>query len=216
MFRLTSFTNVIRFANVQQWPIVITLTVPAPASLTKYAMRAGLSSISPSAWTIRFLDVNGIEVGRDTRTRETFASEQSREFHIVATSVRKAILTIDKVPTIVRSTTGYFINSQGLFEQAPVNGARYQFNPVTLTPTIIEEQRTNMLWQSNNMLDSIWLKSGATLTASSDFPLYAGGGNVYYLKANGANSNHNTSRLFIYQLNSLRTLSVYLRQHTAT
>jgi hypothetical protein len=49
LFRLTGFTNVIRYASLAQWPIVITLSIPAPSALTKYAMRAGLSSMSPSA-----------------------------------------------------------------------------------------------------------------------------------------------------------------------
>jgi len=48
LFRLPSFTNAIRYVNLKQLPIVITLSVPASASVTKYAFRAGVSSISPS------------------------------------------------------------------------------------------------------------------------------------------------------------------------
>ena len=36
LFRLASFTNVIRYANLMQWSIVITLSVTALATLTKY------------------------------------------------------------------------------------------------------------------------------------------------------------------------------------
>ena len=126
LFRLASFTHVIRYANLTQWLIVITLSVPASAALIKYAMRAGVSSTSPSAWTIRFQDLNGIEVGRNTRTSETFTPDHSREFDIAATSVRKAILAIDNIPSIVRSTTRYFVNSTGRFELAITSVLRFQ------------------------------------------------------------------------------------------
>jgi hypothetical protein len=41
---------------------------------------------------------------------------------------------INRIPTIVRNNTGFFVGSSGLFESAPANVARYQFNPVTLHP----------------------------------------------------------------------------------
>ncbi len=78
MIRLTSFTNVICFTSVQQCSIVIALTVPAPASIAKYSLRAELSSNSLSGWTIRFLDVNGIKISHDTRTSDTLTTNQSR------------------------------------------------------------------------------------------------------------------------------------------
>jgi hypothetical protein len=80
------------------------------------------------------MDVNGIEVGHDTRTRETFTPDQSRYFDIVTTSVTKAILTIDNFPFIVRSTTGYFNISAGHLELAAANVLRIQLNPTTLAP----------------------------------------------------------------------------------
>ena len=80
----------------------------------------------PSAWTIRFLDVNGIEVGRDIRASEPFAFNRSREFDIAASYVRKADLTINNIPSIVRSTTCYFVSFAGRFELAAANVLRFQ------------------------------------------------------------------------------------------
>ena len=104
--------------------------------------------------------MNGIEVGRDTRTSETFASNQNREFDIAATSVRKAVLTINNIPSIVRSTAGYFVNSAGRLELAAANVLRFQYNPVTLAPSgiMVDEQRTNVLSNTNNMMDGNWVR----------------------------------------------------------
>jgi hypothetical protein len=108
---------------------------------------------------IRVFHVNGIKVGRDTQPSETFTTEQSRELDIAATSARKAMLAIDKIPTIVRSATGYFVNFEGRLEQAPVKGTRRHFNPGTLAPLgfLIEEQRKNILSNTNNLFDGNWV-----------------------------------------------------------
>jgi hypothetical protein len=211
MFCLTSFTNVIRYANLTQWPIAITLSVPAHAALTKYAMRAKVSSQS-----IRFLDVRGIEVGRDTGTSETFASDQSTKFDIAATSVRKAVLTIKNIPSIVRSTVGYFVNSAGRLELAAANALRFQYNPVTLAPSgiLVEEHRTNVLSNTDNTMDGNWVRVGASLNTSNDFPLYAARGNVYYFKGDGSWNAHHVYRMFNNQMSLTRTISVYFMQHT--
>ena len=100
---------------------MVSLTVLTQAFITKYALRAGLFSTSPSSCTIRFLDANDIEVGCDTRTSEMFTTNQSQEIDISATPVIKATLTIDNIPSIVRSTTGYFMNFAGHFELATSN-----------------------------------------------------------------------------------------------
>jgi hypothetical protein len=59
-----------------------------------------------------------------------------------------------------------------------------------------------------------WVRVGASLNTSNDYPLYAAGGNVYYLKGDGSWNAHQVYRMFNSQLSSSWTLSVYLRQHT--
>ncbi len=80
---------------------------------------------------------------------------------------------------------------------------------------MIEPQRTNVLSNTTNMMDGNWVRTGASLTTSSDYPIYASGGNVYYLKGDGSWNAHQVYMMFNNQLSSTRTLSVYFWQHTA-
>jgi hypothetical protein len=94
---------------------------------------------------------------------------------------------------------------------------RFAFNPVTLAATglMIEPARQNVLSNTTNMMDGNWVRDGASLNTTNDYPLYAAGGNVYYLKGDGSWNTHHVYRMFNNQLSSTRTLSVYPRQHTA-
>ena len=46
---------------------------------------------------------------------------------------------------------------------------------------MIEQARTNVLSNTNNMMDVNWVRVEAYLYTSNDYPLYAAGVNVYYL-----------------------------------
>jgi hypothetical protein len=94
---------------------------------------------------------------------------------------------------------------------------RFAYNPVTLAATrlMIKPQLINVLSNTNNMIDGNWVRVGASLYTSNDFPLYAAGGNVYYLKGDGSWNAHQVYIMFNNQLSSTRTIYVYLRQHTA-
>ena len=65
LFRLSEFTQEVRFSNV--WGIVITLALPIPAAITKYAIRANGAATFPSDFSVRFFDVNNLQVGIDNR-----------------------------------------------------------------------------------------------------------------------------------------------------
>ena len=135
-------------------------------SISKYALRAGQSSISPSAWTVRFLDVNDIEVGSDTRTSETFTSNKSREFYIAASSVRKVILRIDNVPEIIRPTIATFVNSTGLVEISPLNAFRIDHDPITLGPRglLIEEIWNNLVFDVVPLQEFVTVETGSAMS----------------------------------------------------
>ena len=77
---------------------------------------------------------------------------------------------------------------------------------------MIEQARTNIFSNTNNMMNDNWVRIGASLTSSNDFPLYAAGGNVYCLKGDGSWNAHQFYRMFT---SHLITISVYRRQHTA-
>ncbi len=66
LFRLSGFTQGVRYSNV--WNIVITLALPIPVSIAKYAIRAHNAATFPSDFTVRFFSVNNLEVGIDNRT----------------------------------------------------------------------------------------------------------------------------------------------------
>jgi len=102
-------------------------------------------------------------VGRDTRTSETFASDQSKEFDIAATSVLKAILTIDKVLAIGRHTIASFVNSSGVNEISPVHTIRFHNDPITLAPRglLIEEYRNILI------IDVVPLQEGVIVDTRS-------------------------------------------------
>ncbi len=80
---------------------------------------------------------------------------------------------------------------------------------------MIEPTRQNVLSNTTNMMDGNWVRVGASLNTSNDYPIYAAGGNVYYLQDDGQWNTHHVYRMFNSQLSSTRILSVYIRQHTA-
>ncbi len=76
---------------------------------------------------------------------------------------------LDPRVTFTRASNATRVNSSGLIELVAVNQPRFNYDPMTLAPKglLIEEQRTNLLSQSQ--FASGWTNSGAavTLTANS-------------------------------------------------
>jgi hypothetical protein len=93
LFRLSIFTQGVHFDNV--WNIVITLSLLLHASITKYAIREQGATTFPSDFTIRFVDVNNLQVGINNRTTEVLTAGETKEFTVTATGVTKATLTIN-------------------------------------------------------------------------------------------------------------------------
>ena len=114
LFRLSGFTQEVRFSNV--WNIVITLALPLPGAIPKYAIRSHTASTFPSDFTVRFFDVNNLQVGIDNRASEVFATGETKEFSVAATGVTKATLTVNRISTISRGSSAYFVNSARRFE----------------------------------------------------------------------------------------------------
>jgi hypothetical protein len=166
LFRLSGVAHKARFSN--SLGIVITQALPISASISKYALRAGQSSISPSDWTVCFLYVNDIEVGSDTRTSETFISNQSREFDIATSAVRKAILTINNVPSIIRPTLATFVNSAGLVEISLLNAFRLDHDLITLAPRglLVEEARNNFVFDVVPLEEGVTVETGSAVSPS--------------------------------------------------
>jgi hypothetical protein len=76
---------------------------------------------------------------------------------------------------------------------------------------LIEESKTNVISISNTFTRSVWGIARATVTNSTDFPIFASG-DVFQLIGN--NGQPGTRGLFRIVSTSSRTFSVYLRRGT--
>jgi hypothetical protein len=75
--------------------------------------------------------------------------------------------SLDSRITFTRASTATFFDSAGVLTSAAVNAPRFDYNPSTLAPQglLIEEQRTNLLVQSENFATT-WV--AANLSVSAD------------------------------------------------
>ena len=72
-------------------------------------------------------------------------------------------VTFEQLFTFTRTTSGTFVGSNGFIQPAAINAPRFDYNPVTLAAKglLIEEQRVNLLTQSNSFSTSPWSTSAA-------------------------------------------------------
>ena len=75
---------------------------------------------------------------------------------------------LDPRITFTRTTEATRTNAAGLIESAAINGARFDYDPVTLAPKglLIEEQRVNLFLQSQDFTTT-WANTGTTETADT-------------------------------------------------
>lgn len=68
-----------------------------------------------------------------------------------------------------RASTATYFDNMGVMRTAAINAPRIDFDPASgaLLGVLIEEQRTNLLIQSNQFDDPAWFKSGATITPNA-------------------------------------------------
>jgi hypothetical protein len=76
--------------------------------------------------------------------------------------------TLDSRVTFTRTTTATRTNSSGLIESVAINGPRFDYNPTTLAPNglLIEEQRVNLLLQSEGFDTASWTKADSSISAN--------------------------------------------------
>ena len=115
--------------------VTITLNIPKRI-VTTYQIGAGFPSQAAEDWVVTFYDQEGLEIGVDVRSGETFPLGQIRAFLVnPTTSVSKAVLNISKIPlNIVRESIATRVNELGKIEVVPANTPRFNYDPVTLEP----------------------------------------------------------------------------------
>jgi hypothetical protein len=76
---------------------------------------------------------------------------------------------LDPRITYSRASTGTFVGSNGLIQSAAVNQARFDHNPTTgeSLGLLVEEQRTNLLQQSETFDNAYWTKARASVSANT-------------------------------------------------
>lgn len=76
---------------------------------------------------------------------------------------------LDPRITFTRASTGTYVNSSGVLTSAAINTPRFNYDPVTLAAKglLIEEQRTNLVFPSENFAGAPWSIYNATIVADA-------------------------------------------------
>lgn len=71
--------------------------------------------------------------------------------------------------TFTRASTGTYFDAAGTLQSATTNTPRFDYNPATLAPLglLIEEQRTNLILQSETFDNAGWSKIRSTITQNA-------------------------------------------------
>jgi hypothetical protein len=117
--------------------------------------------------------------------------------------------------TFTRGTTATFVGSNGLIQTAAINAPRFDYDPVTLAAKglLIEEQRTNIMLQSQTFDSGTWSKSGATITANAAVSP-DGAANADALVEDAATSTHFCQQFVSFTTATAYTFSTYVKAGT--
>lgn len=99
--------------------------------------------------------------------------------------------TLDSRVTFVRASNATRVNSAGFIELMEGNIPRFGYNPSTLAAQglLIEEQRTNLFFQSEDFTTGSWAKTNVTITANTAISP-SGVMNASTLTGNSVNNEH--------------------------
>ena len=119
-------------------------------------------------------------------------------------------------PMLTRASVATRVNEQGLIEVVPADTPRVDHDPITLMPKglPLEEERTNTLLQSSNMLSGLWSRFGTRIITSADFPIFASA-EVFIVIGDGAFGAKNILRRFTVA-ETTKTFSMFCVEAQAT
>lgn len=77
--------------------------------------------------------------------------------------------SLDSRITFTRASSGTYFDSNGVLQTATTNSPRFDHNPNTKESLglLIEEQRTNLLWWSQDFTDPVWTKQSTVSVTSN-------------------------------------------------
>jgi hypothetical protein len=115
-------------------------------------------------------------------------------------------------PVFTRGSTGTFVGSNGLIQTAAVNTERFDHDPVTLASRglLIEEGRTNLILQSENIASATWVKAGGSISSVANVRP-DGNANSELFSEDGATATHRIFQSFTGTIGTSYTLSVFLK-----
>lgn len=124
-----------------------------------------------------------------------------------------ASTSLDSRITFTRSTRAARVNSAGLIELVAINDPRFDYDPVTLAPEglLIEEQRTNLILNSQNISLATWGSSG-NITANVNSGVSPDGTqNATAVMETTTNGTHTIGQTFTVVANTNYAASIYLK-----
>lgn len=120
---------------------------------------------------------------------------------------------LDPRITFTRASTATFVGSNGLVQTAAVNTPRFDYSPTTLQPLglLIEEQRTNIILDSEQLDTANWTKTASTVTANA-VASPNGTINADKLVENTATATHSINTLTLTPSGTAQAFSFYAKQ----
>lgn len=119
--------------------------------------------------------------------------------------------TLDSRITFTRASTATRTNPSGVIESVAINGARFDYDPVTLAPKglLIEDQRTNLVTYSEQFDNAAWTKTNSTVTANAVISPDGTMDADKHIPNNGATIGINATATRVFQNPSLVSGTVY-------
>lgn len=122
--------------------------------------------------------------------------------------------SLDSRVTFTRSSTATFVGSNGLIQTAAIDGPRFDYDPVTLAAKglLIETQRVNLLTYSNNLTETVWVKTNCSAAMTATGPDGAAN-SATTLTSSAANA---TVLQSITSASAARATTCYIKRRTGT
>lgn len=123
--------------------------------------------------------------------------------------------TLDPRITFTRASTATFVGSNGLIQSSAINTPRFDYNPATLAARglLVEEQRANLIVQSEGFDTASWNKINATVTNNASVSP-TGASTADAMVENTTSGSHGVQQFLSYTTGLSYTISCYVKAGT--